>query len=215
MRHSDERVQEIFEATLELLGEKDYRRLTMLDLARTCRISKETLYNWFDNKAGLFAALIRTRSAPIVAEVDAALADAGEEPQEVLAAFCRQYLRTVLSDEAVRLNRVAIAGVQETPELAQLLVNNGRENALPPLRRYLDQLQHDGTLDSAASVESMAEALLGLAAGDTQIRRLLNALATPPDDATLERWADEAARRFLRAYGPSDETNRESELRSG
>lgn len=201
MRYSEERVQEIFDATIDLLGEKDYRRLTMMDLARRCQVSKETLYRWFGNKSGLFAAIIKARSARIVEEIQTSMAGTDDDPPAVLRAFCRQYLRTVLSEGAVRLNRVAISGVQETPELAQLLVDNGRENALPPLKRYLGTLQDRGLLETTTSVDDLAEALLGLAAGDKQIRRLLNAMSECPASDELDRLAAAAVHRFLRAFG--------------
>jgi hypothetical protein len=106
-------------------------------------------------------------------------------------------LRTVLAESSVRVNRVAISGINETPELAQLLLENGRDNAVPYLERYLGDLQERGTIVQSADMGDMVNTLLGLAVGDMQIRRLLGRLAECPPDNALAQAANRAAARFL------------------
>ena len=197
MRYSPERVQEILAAVDQLLSEKDYRRLTMADVARACSSSKETLYRWFRSKEGLFAEMVRNSSNRIGERINDLFVAANSTPQEVLSGFCLQYLRTVLAESSVRVNRVAISGINETPELAQLLLENGRDNAVPWLERYLGQLQGRGTIAQSADMDDMVNTLLGLAAGDMQIRRLLGRLTGCPPDDVLEQIAGRAAARFL------------------
>ncbi len=197
MRYSPERVQEILAVVERLLGEKDYRHLTMADIARACNGSKETLYRWFGSKAGLFAEMVRTSSDRIGERMNELFAATGATPQTVLSGFCHQYLRTVLAESSVRVNRVAISGINETPELAKLLLENGRDNAVPWLERYLGNLQEHGIIVESADMDDMVNTLLGLAAGDMQIRRLLGRLTEYPEDSTLAETANRAAARFL------------------
>jgi len=197
MRYSPERVQEILAVVERLLGEKDYRQLTMADIARACNGSKETLYRWFGSKAGLFAEMVRTNSNRIGERMNDLFDAADATPQAVLSGFCHQYLRTVLAESSVRVNRVAISGINETPELAQLLLENGRDNAVPCLERYLGELLERGIIAQSANMDDMVDTLLGLAAGDMQIRRLLGRLAECPPDNVLAQAANRAAARFL------------------
>jgi AcrR family transcriptional regulator len=197
MRYSPERVQEILAVVGQLLSEKDYRQLTMADIARACNCSKETLYRWFKSKEGLFAEMVRNSSNRIGERMSDLFAAADATPQAVLSAFCHQYLRTVLVESSVRVNRVAISGINETPELAQLLLENGRDNAVPQLERYLGELQGCGSIAQSAEMNDMVNTLLGLTAGDMQIRRLLGRLTACPADDVLEQIANRAAERFL------------------
>jgi AcrR family transcriptional regulator len=197
MRYSPERVQEIFAVVERLLGENDYRQLTMAEIARACSCSKETLYRWFGSKAGLFAEMVRNSSNRIGERMSALFVATDATPQAVLSGFCHQYLRTVLAESSVRVNRVAISGFNETPEFAQLLLENGRDNAVPWLERYLGELQERGAIAQSADMNDMVNTLLGLAAGDMQIRRLLGRITACPADDLLEHMADRAAARFL------------------
>ena len=203
MRYSPERVQEVLAVVGQLLSEKDYRRLTMADIARACNCSKETLYRWFKSKEGLFAEMVRNSSNRIGERMSDLFAAADATPQAVLSTFCHQYLRTVLVESSVRVNRVAISGINETPELAQLLLENGRDNAVPQLERYLGELQGCGSIAQSAEMNDMVNTLLGLTAGDMQIRRLLGRLTACPADDVLVQIANRAAARFLLIFAAS------------
>jgi AcrR family transcriptional regulator len=203
MRYSPERVQEILAVVEQLLGEKDYHHLTMAGIARSCNGSKETLYRWFGSKAGLFAEMVRTNSNRIGERINDLFSATDATPQAVLSGFCHQYLRTVLSESSVRVNRAAISGINETPELARLLIENGRDNAVPYLEHYLGNLQERGTIAQSADMDDMVNTLLGLSAGDMQIRRLLGRLSTCPPDNELTQAANRAAARFLLLFAAS------------
>ncbi len=56
-RRSDERRRAVLDAALTVLERQGYAGTSMLDIAREARASKETLYAWFGDKKGLFAAL--------------------------------------------------------------------------------------------------------------------------------------------------------------
>ncbi len=64
-RFNEERMKEVFSKTIELLQVKDYSKITMNDIAKNSKASKETLYKKFGSKQGLFEAIIISSSKPI------------------------------------------------------------------------------------------------------------------------------------------------------
>lgn len=201
MRYSEQSVQVIFDTTFALLATKDFRRLSMADIGRACGVSKETLYRWFGNKNGLFTAMIRARSEQINEAMDTLFREPESDPFSVVERFAYWYLLTVLDDRSVRINQIAIAAAHEEPQLARILLENGRENALPRLAEQFGRYQSTGVLATDISTELLTESLLGLAAGDLQIRRLLNAIPHELEDDILRDRARSAAARFFKAFG--------------
>ncbi|MFC5729639.1 MULTISPECIES: TetR/AcrR family transcriptional regulator [Nocardioides] len=81
-RVEGDREQEILDATLDVLAEAGYDRLTMDAVAARAKASKATLYRRWNGKAALVIdALISQKPAP-------ALADTGSLRGDLLAAFC-------------------------------------------------------------------------------------------------------------------------------
>ena len=82
-RVEGDREQEILGATLEILTEVGYDRLTMDAVATRAKASKATLYRRWDGKAALVIdALISTKAPMVTAE------DTGSLRGDLLAAFC-------------------------------------------------------------------------------------------------------------------------------
>ncbi len=183
---------------VDVLAERGYRDTTMLEVAKRASASKETLYAWFDSKAGLFEAVIQRNAET----VQTALADilAEKAPVDrVLKAFGHSLLTLLLGDGAVAINRAAISEARSDPTLAETLARAGRDATLPAFVVYLDRQAACGvlTLDTAGEA---AEQFLGLLLGDMQVRRLLGLLPAPTA-AEAEARADRTARAFLRLYG--------------
>ncbi|GGF39791.1 TetR family transcriptional regulator [Marmoricola endophyticus] len=84
-RVEGDREDQILDATLDLLIEVGYQRLTLDAVAKQARASKATLYRRWDSKTGLVIdALIRAKGAP---QID--LPDTGTLRGDLLAAYCR------------------------------------------------------------------------------------------------------------------------------
>src|SRR3954452_24006121 len=83
-RVEGEREDEILDATVKLLMEVGYDRLTMDAVAKEAHASKATLYRRWDTKASLVVeALVRAKSAPHVADHDT-----GSLRDDLLSTFC-------------------------------------------------------------------------------------------------------------------------------
>lgn len=199
---------EILEAARSVLAETGYERATMAQIARRARASKETLYSWFGDKQGLFAALVAANAERLRAALETTLQppDAADQvagrPRTPLRAFAAGFLELLLGDTAVAINRAAIADAADPQggELAGVLSREGRAATFPVLLRVLETERAAGRL-AFDDVEEAGETLLGLLLTDRQIRRLLGALPAP-DAAWVARRADSAVDRFLLLYGP-------------
>lgn len=145
-RFNEERMKEVFSKTIELLQVKDYSKITMNDIAKNSKASKETLYKKFGSKQGLFEAIIISSSKPIGANFDDFARNNDLEP--VLTQICFFYLMAVLGMGSVAFNRMAISEVIESPELAELLLENGRNKVYKRLVGYFEDLQKNNVISN-------------------------------------------------------------------
>jgi AcrR family transcriptional regulator len=184
----------VLDATFAVLVDRGYQNLTMTAVARRAGASKETLYSWFGNKQGLIAALVHDQAADTEARLIDVLAESADVRQ-VLADFAVGLLLLLTGDRSVALNRAAMTD----PELANLLLREGRRRTGALVEHYLAQAHSRGELHAPHPAESF-EMLYGLIVRDTQIRVLLGEPA-PPRDA-LERRAEAAVHQFLALIPP-------------
>jgi AcrR family transcriptional regulator len=193
------RRREILAVAQQVLTEHGYKTTSMLEIARRTQASKETLYSWFGNKRGLFAALVRQNARATNDALLNSLEDEDEDLAMGLRVFAVELLRLLLGQGAVAINRAAIAeAASGDATLGRLLVANGRDNTLPRLEAYLEAHRSRGQLTFDDSQQA-AGTLIGLVVGDLQVRRLLGVLAMPGDGEVRAR-ADQAVEQFLKLY---------------
>lgn len=196
------RQDQIERAAYAVLDEKGYAGASMLAIARAAKASNETLYNWYGDKTGLFAALVRRNASEVKALLQDQIA-AGGDALDTLARVGPVLLQLVTSDRAVALNRAAAA--DPTGELGRVLAAEGRETVAPLIAQVIAQGRAQGQLvfdDLAVACETW----LGLLIGDIQIRRVVGRMPQPGSEALAAR-ADAALRHFLRlfAVAPPDQ----------
>jgi AcrR family transcriptional regulator len=167
----------------------------MLAIARRSGSSKETLYRWFGDKAGLFRALIEDEGARTVAGLRGSLTGDGD-PADVLIEFGVRLLTLLTGDWSLTANRAAMSA----PELAGFVLAYGRHAVGPEVERYLAGLHAEGALDVSDAREAFTE-LYGLVVRDTQIRALLG--ERRPSRRAIRRQAEDGVRAFcaLHAVG--------------
>jgi AcrR family transcriptional regulator len=198
-RSSAERREEILGVALCVLAERGYRGASMLEIARRARASKETLYAWFGSKRGLFEELVSWQAERVDAAIAPNLEREDDDPSEVLRGFALELQSLLLGERAVVINRAAISEATSDPTLARMLATRGRGGVVPKLERYLEEQRERGRLDFEEA-DTTIEALIGLAIGDRQVRRLLGALPMPEPEEMEER-AERAMRAFLVLFG--------------
>jgi AcrR family transcriptional regulator len=198
-RSSAERREEILEVALSVLAERGYRGASMREIAERAQASKETLYAWFGNKRGLFEELVGWQAERVDAAIAPNLQRDGDDPSEVLRGFALELQRLLLGERSVVINRAAISEATSDPTFAQILAAQGRGSVVPKLARYLEGQRKRGHLDFEEAGTAI-DALIGLAIGDQQVRRLLGVLPMPEEER-IEARAERAVEQFLTLFG--------------
>ena len=196
------RQDQIEQAAYAVLDAKGYGGTSMLAIARAAKASNETLYNWYGDKTGLFAALVRRNAAEVKALLEEQIA-AGGDAVDTLARVGPVLLQLVTSDRAVALNRAAAA--DPTGELGRVVATEGRETVAPLIAQVIAQ-GRDQRRFAFDDLGMACETWLGLLIGDLQIRRVVGRMPQPGPKALAAR-ADAALRHFslLFAVVPPDQ----------
>jgi TetR/AcrR family transcriptional regulator, mexJK operon transcriptional repressor len=165
------RETEILTAALGVFLRSGYGASTVDELAAAAQVTKRTLYVYYGDKAGLFAAMVSELAAAV--SLDAASDD---DTLETLAA---RIVGRVHSDELVGLHRLVIAESARFPELALILHSSGDARHIARLAEHL-------RAERGAASEPLAEPLFSLLLGERHRRRLLgiDPAPTPGQAAT-------------------------------
>ncbi|MEL7257102.1 MAG: TetR/AcrR family transcriptional regulator [Pseudomonadota bacterium] len=185
------RKSEILTCGLAVLVEKGWRGTSMIAVASKANASKETLYKWFGDKSGFFAAMIRENAKAL----DASLPnDFSTMPlEEGLHAFGTEFLKLVTGDTAIAINRAAIAEAGHDPNMGQTLLQEGKATSLPKLADWLSN-----HLDLKDPLQA-AERFVVLVKGDTQLECLLGATSRPSKER-ISAQVSVAVTDFLKLY---------------
>lgn len=182
---------EILAHGLSVLIEKGWRATSMIAIARKASASKETLYNWFGDKAGFFAALIRENASGLDQALPEDFADMSLE--DGLQAFGEELLRLVTGDASLALNRTAIAEAGGDPTLGQTLLAEGKAKSLPKLAGWLSRHMELSDADQAA------ERFVVLVKGEAQLECLMGARGAL-SEKEITAQVSRAVTDFLKLY---------------
>jgi TetR/AcrR family transcriptional regulator, mexJK operon transcriptional repressor len=170
------RETEILAAALGVFLAAGYGATTIDELAAAAQVTKRTLYAYYGDKAGLFAAMVRDLAAAV--SLDAA------SDRDTLATLATRIVSRVHSDELVGLHQLVIAESTRFPELALVLHSSGDA-------RHIARLSEHIRAECGAASEPLAEPLFSLLLGEKHRRRLLG-IDPPPTPAQAAAHADAA-----------------------
>lgn len=193
----NERRSRIEAAAYELLLEKGYKSTSMLAVARRARVSNETMYRWYGDKAGLFRSLVAAntgRAADILSGAE------GARGVTQLRALGPMLLEMVLSERVIALNRAAAADIAAGGALGRAIAELGRDVVAPRIVQAIARAQAEGDI-AAGSARDAAEDYIALLIGDQQIRRVIGAIPAMEEVAAAAR-ADAALKKFLSLWAP-------------
>jgi AcrR family transcriptional regulator len=176
-RVEGEREDEILDATVELLMEVGYDRLTMDAVAKRARASKATLYRRWETKPSLVVeALVRAKSAPHVSDHDT-----GSLRSDLLSTYCGH---EGMNSAATGAMGAVITALATDPEFAEEF----REKFIAPKVAISEAIYHRaqerGEIRDDIDVELIAPSLPAILMHRAFILGIL------PDDATIERVVD-------------------------
>ncbi|MFI2261307.1 TetR/AcrR family transcriptional regulator [Streptomyces tubercidicus] len=164
-------------------------------------VSRQTLYNHFGGKEGLFRAVVQD----VLDEVLGALADQVEESalgesddlETDLTRLGTTWARVMLQPHVLALRRLVIGESTTFPHLAQTWIERGPERLQQYLLRAFGRLADRGLLrldDPQVTVTLYAHSMVLIP--DQAMMRL----GTTPDEATIDRYITAAVRMFLARY---------------
>ena len=178
-------------AAYAVLAERGYAGASMLTIARRARASNETLYRWYGDKTGLFAAMARRNAVDSATRLRAAL-DQDASPTRALRSIAPVPLAMVQGERALALDRAAAS--DPTGALGRIIAEGGRARIVPLLADLIARAEAACELPPGAPTER-AELLVTLLIGDRQIRRVIGSLPEP-SAADVAAQAEAALHRF-------------------
>lgn len=177
-----QRETEIYAAAYALLAQHGYGGTSMLRVAKAAKASNETLYRWYGDKDGLFTAMVRANAAETHALLAAALEE-NTEPWSALGAVAPVFLRMILGDQAVLLNRAAAA--DPGGALGAAISAGGRASIMPLMAQLVQRICAGSTVDAAEASEWFLAHLIG----DLQVRRIIHDCNAPTGPEIAARSA--------------------------
>lgn len=179
----EQRRLDIFEAAYKVMAEKGYKGTSMLAVAKAAGASNETLYNWFGNKQGLFAAMVE-ENAKAASDVLSDVFEVNQDPMKTLETFGARLLELITGDRAIALNRAAAADVSQGGVLGKLIADNGRNRVVPMIAQTFRAAQGRKIIRQH-DADEIAEIYVALLMGDIQIRRVIGITGAPDESATM------------------------------
>ncbi len=193
------RRRQILAATLKLVRQHG-TAISTAQIAAEANCSKETLYNWFSDRDGIFIALVEEQAQSMGAALDAAVAALGKGGdasfENRLLHHAIALLDIVTGDAAIAVNRIAISQTcVENPALGGSVLSKWDVEIASRFEGLFAQGVHDGQI-AKYDPRLQFEGLLGLLVGDRQ-RRLLLGDDTRPRGAEMRTIAENAVRYWL------------------
>jgi len=172
-----------------------YRNTSMDKIAQAAPVSKATLYNHFDNKEALLAAVVSKLCNALLETMTQAKVDS-DDVENSLRKIADSFVALIFSADALAIFRLAIAESREFPELSQLFYDSGPKVALLQLETYLDQLNDSGRL-KITNPTFAADAFFSLLKGDLHLQCLL-AKKPLPTSQEKQQLVDNALTFYMR-----------------
>jgi AcrR family transcriptional regulator len=174
------RESEILATALGVFLRSGYGASTVDELAAAAQVTKRTIYAYYGDKAGLFAAMVRHLAAAV--SLDATRDD------DTLETLSARIVVRLHSDELVGLHRLVIGESARFPELAQILHRSGDA-------RHIARLSDHLRAERGPARVPLAEPLFSLLLGEKHRRRLLG-IDPAPTPAQAAAHADTALSRL-------------------
>ncbi len=172
------REDEILDATLELLLEVGYDRLSMDAVARRSRASKATLYRRWAGKPSLVVdAMVRAKQAPGVDEHDT-----GSLRGDLVSTFCGAH--RMVQGAATGVLGSVMTALANDPEFAALFRKTFIAPKVQASQAVYTRAIERGEIRPDLDIDIIAPALAGILLHRSFVLGLV------PDDATVERVID-------------------------
>ena len=119
-RRKDARPQEILEAALQVFAEKGFAAARMDEIAQRARVSKGTIYLYFESKEAVFRALVQATLVRRVADMVALVRDHKGPIAPLLRELLLRLGHFLSTSDLVMLPKMVIAEAGNFPDLARI-----------------------------------------------------------------------------------------------
>jgi len=175
-RVEGDREQEILDATLQVLGDVGYDRLTMDAVATRAKASKATLYRRWNGKVSLVIdALLSVKSTPD-------LPDTGTLRGDLIASFCG--MGGLTDEQSVATFASVITAIHRDQDFAAAF----RREVIGPksqlARTVFERARDRGELAEGVDIDLIAPALAGI------VLHRMYVMGEMPDEALITRVID-------------------------
>lgn len=161
----EQRITHVLDIAENLIVQEGYQATSVEAIARAAQVSKKTIYSQFENKAGLFAAIMdrlaAARSEGIFGEDDGPLYDG-------LLKRAESILEASYDETSLRFFVVMFREGRMFPELARSVDASAREQFFKPVEKYLNSCIKRGLMRDV-DVAFATRAFLHLLTSELQI----------------------------------------------
>ncbi len=137
--------RQIIDGAREVFLAQGFDAASMSEIARKARVSKGTLYVYFDSKEKLFEAIVHEECAA-QAEMVFSLDAADHDVEAVLTRLGRGYVRFLCQPGAMSPLRTVISISDRMPEIGKEFYETGPAEEVAKLRQYLENQAAAGIL---------------------------------------------------------------------
>jgi AcrR family transcriptional regulator len=193
-----ERRQALLDAARDVFLEKGYASATIDEVVGRAGGSKATVYSLFENKEGLFAALVAEAAEELSALVQTY--PLGGRMEDVLRDFGRHYLEILTRPERLALFRLVIGECGRVPEVGDIFYRTGPQPIFQRIAELLRAAAAHGQV-TISDAEGMAHFFIDALRGHVHMQVLLNPTRRPTPKE-IGRHVDFVVENFLRACRP-------------
>ncbi len=196
----NKRRRQILGATLRLLR-RHGADITTAQIADEAHCSKETLYNWFNDRDGIMLALAAEQANGMNAVLTKGFENAEGSLEERLKTTCTLLLDIMTGEAVLAITRPAMAeACTDKSNLgAAVLAEWNTQVAAPFLTLF--QEGNDAEELAVHNGDEAFENLVGLLIGDRQRKLLLGDVGARPDADAMGAVAAKAVQRWMVLYG--------------
>lgn len=176
-----------------------FEAASMGEIAREAKVSKGTLYVYFDSKEALFAALVEEAKAASADRLHR-LDDGEGDVRDDLTRFAAGLIEKLSRPDHIALVRMVVGASEKFPGIARGFFEAGPAYSARGVADYLAEQTRLGALD-VADPQAAAWQFLGMCQHPTMVGVMLGAME-PPDAARVAQLSEGVVATFLAAYGP-------------
>ncbi len=192
---TDPKRQAIIDGATRMFLAHGYRNTSMEKIAQAAPVSKATLYNHFDSKSTLLAAVITELCTSLLQTMSQATIDS-DDVASTLTQIATSAVDLIYADDALAIYRLIVAESPDFPELGRLFYLSGPQPVLTQLEDYFRRLNAEGRCLIADPVFA-ADAFFSMLKGDLHMRCLLTNTVRPSAD-DKKRLVDQVITFYMR-----------------